>query len=137
MVASFDKAFGIHAKAMQVHAKRAELLSSNIVNVDTPNYKARDIDFKSALSAASASQQNGQLSLSRTNHQHLNVNGVEKENNSTEVLYRNPVSPSLDGNTVESFREKAEFAENNIRYQVSLSFMTSRIEGMLRSIKGE
>ena len=136
-MAVIDKAFGIHARAMQIHAKRAEILASNIVNGDTPNYKARDIDFKSALSSAASQQQTGTLRLGQTSRQHLGGTGMAAIGGEPELLYRNPISPSLDGNTVESHREKAEFAENSIRYQVSLSFMTSRIENIMRSIKGE
>jgi flagellar basal-body rod protein FlgB len=105
--------------------------------VDTPNYKARDIDFKSALSAASNQFNPANLGLARTSSQHLDTSGSIGGGGEPALMYRNPISPSLDGNTVESHREKAEFSENSIRYQVSLTFMTSRIENMLRSIKGE
>lgn len=132
-----DKAFGIHAKAMQIHAKRAEVLSSNIVNVDTPNYKAKDIDFKAALNAAAKQHDPANLGLLQTSRQHLDTTGMAGGGGNPALLYRNPISPSLDGNTVESHREKAEFSENAIRYQVSLTFMTNRIENIMRSIKGE
>ena len=48
MSISFDKALGIHEKALGFRAQRAEVLANNIANADTPNYKARDLDFQSA-----------------------------------------------------------------------------------------
>ena len=57
MALSFDKAFGVHQYTLGVRAKRAEVLSSNIANADTPGYKARDIDFAQALQDAQHQQQ--------------------------------------------------------------------------------
>lgn len=45
MSISFDKALGIHEQALSFRAQRAEVLANNIANADTPNYKARDLDF--------------------------------------------------------------------------------------------
>lgn len=44
-----DNALGIHERAIAVRNRRVELISQNIANADTPNYKARDLDFKSSL----------------------------------------------------------------------------------------
>jgi flagellar basal-body rod protein FlgB len=44
-----DRAFSAHEKALGVRSQRMELMSRNIANADTPNFKARDIDFKQAL----------------------------------------------------------------------------------------
>jgi len=49
MSVSVDRVFGIHAEALKLRARRSELLASNLVNADTPDYKARDLDFKGAL----------------------------------------------------------------------------------------
>lgn len=131
MPISFDSALGIHQQALALRSQRAEILASNIANADTPGYKARDIDFKSALASVDA-QSSG--ALSRTNAKHIQINTAE---NNTEVLYRVPNQSSLDGNTVDGLVEKSEFAENALRYQASLSFIDGKIKGLKAAIKGE
>ena len=44
-----NNAFGIHERAISVRNRRVELISQNIANADTPNYKARDLDFKKMI----------------------------------------------------------------------------------------
>ena len=45
-----DDALGVHPKMVQFRLDRAAVLSSNIANVDTPNYKAMDLRFEAVLS---------------------------------------------------------------------------------------
>ena len=52
MALNLDSYLGVHAQALTLEAQRTELLAANLANADTPNYKARDIDFKAALAAA-------------------------------------------------------------------------------------
>ena len=76
MSISFDKALGIHEKALDFRAQRAEVLANNIANADTPNYKARDMDFSSVLAAESEKQQSGRFALDRTNSRHIEADGL-------------------------------------------------------------
>jgi flagellar basal-body rod protein FlgB len=112
---------------MLVRSRRAEILASNIANADTPNYKARDIDFREILKAA---QQDSANPLQVSNHKPLNAMAFE-------LKYRQPLQPSLDGNTVDTQVEKAEFTENALQYQASLSFLTGKIKSIMRALKGE
>ena len=98
-----DNLFGIHATALKLRANRAELLAANIANADTPNYKARDIDFKQALQLASAKK--GEMVT--TNSRHIDSSGNSKLG--AEILYRIPTQPSLDGNTVDLQTERSAF----------------------------
>lgn len=109
-----DKLFGIHATALQLRSQRMGILASNIANAATPNYKARDLDFGTALKLA----QTGQSSDSA-------------------LLYRVPLQESLDGNTVELATEQTAFAENALAYRSSLSFLQGRITTLSRALKGE
>ena len=131
MPISFDSALGNHDKALLVRSRRAELLASNIANGDTPGYKARDIDFRTAL--ANIQQQNNH-GLKLTHSQHLpassNIAGMD-------VMYRIPNQSSLDGNTVDSQMEKSAFAENALRYQASLTFLDMKFKGLIAALKGE
>ncbi len=129
-----DKAFGLHQYGMLVRSKRAELLANNIANADTPNFKARDIDFKQAMKQAL--EPNGVARMKTTNPKHIS-SGVAVGDFSAELLYRNPLQPSIDGNTVDSQLEKSEFSQNAIQYQASVKFVTGRIKSLLTAIKGE
>ncbi len=134
MALDIDSALGIHPEALRLRARRAEILASNLANADTPGYKARDIDFKAALSQAQGAVQG--TTLARTEPGHMGgVGGVGLPGGP--LLYRNPSQPSLDGNTVDVQSEQAAFAENAVHYQASLRFLNDRIKGLLTAIKGE
>ncbi|MCR6555797.1 flagellar basal body rod protein FlgB [Aeromonas sp. CPF2-S1] len=131
MAISFDKAFGVHQYTLSVRAKRAEVLSSNIANADTPGFKARDIDFSQALQDAQGQQGFG---LSTTSEKHFALNMDAPGT----VQYRNPLQPDTgDGNTVDVQQERSEFLRNSLEYQTSLEFMNSKISGLLKALKGE
>jgi len=130
---NLDKAMGIHETALYVRAKRSSVLSSNLANSDTPDYKARDIDFKNVLRNAAGMQTTG--NLKKTNAKHIQPGGFDAK--SAELLYRHPLQPSLDGNTVDAQVEKAKFAENAMQYQTTLSFLTGRIKGLNKALRGE
>lgn len=132
MAISIDNVFGIHENAMNLQSRRAQLLAQNLANSDTPGYKAKDIDFKSALKSA----ENGGVKapLNATQSGHIQPDGYFM---GVEQLYRQPMQASLDGNTVEPHVEMAEFTENSMRYLMTLRFMSGRINGMLSAIRGE
>jgi flagellar basal-body rod protein FlgB len=134
MKISFENALGIHADALALRSKRLEVLASNLVNADTPGYKARDIDFRTALNEASSTADAGQLKTTRAGHISLG-SGISNVN--FEVQYRIPTQPSRDGNTVEAEVEQAEFARNATQYQASLQFLGGRFQGLRKAITGE
>jgi len=131
MPISIDKALGEFPDHLSLYGKRSSLLASNLANADTPGYKARDIDFRSALQRAGGEQ----LSLKTTHRTH--IGGESAATASAETLYRIPTQPSLDGNTVDSQVEKAQFAENALRYQSTLTFLSGKFRGLRSAIKGE
>jgi len=125
-----DDVFGIHEEALRLRSKRSEVLAANMANADTPGYKARDIDFRAML----RKEMQPPVRLAATHSGHISSDqGVIA---STQMGYRIPHQPSLDGNTVEVEREQGEFSENAMRYQASLRFLDSKIKGLLRAIKG-
>ena len=126
-----DNLFGIHATALKLRANRAALLAANIANADTPNFKARDIDFKKVLNLSA----NADTDLRTTHSKHINLSGNSGLN--TEVFYRMPNQPSLDGNTVDLQTERSAFMENSMMYQASLRFLNGRINGLKTAIRGE
>ena len=129
-----DKTFGIHQQGLLVRAKRAELITGNMANADTPNYKARDIDFKEVLQQTQHS--NNPSSLKTTHAAHIDP-GEKIGGTSLQVMYRNPTQPTIDGNTVDTQLEKANFTENALQYQASLRFLSGKIKGIKTALKGE
>lgn len=131
---SIDDALGIHQQALLLRSRRAEVLANNIANADTPNYKARDLDFRAILSEEQGkSGDAGQLLVTNANHIRLN----DFSSDSDDLLYRVPLQPSLDGNTVDVQVEQAKYAENAMQYMASLNFVSGNIKGLLTAIRGE
>jgi flagellar basal-body rod protein FlgB len=136
-----DAALGFHQNALRVRSQRQELIASNIANADTPNFKARDIDFKSAMQQALSSQPTtvdaGQLSKSSDNH----LNAQPQYNNSSagpnEPLFRPVMQGSVDGNTVDMDVERNQFVDNGLRYEASLTMINGQIKKMLSAIQGQ
>ena len=127
-----------HAAALRLRERRAQLIAENLANADTPNYKARDIDFRAAMQQVSGAPlgragTTTEPSLVRTHSNHLTTEIPVH----TEHQYRTPSQPSLDGNTVEETVEKAKFGQNNLEYQASLRFLNSKIRGLMGAIRGE
>jgi flagellar basal-body rod protein FlgB len=127
---SLDKALGIHPQALILRARRAEVLAANLANADTPNYRARDIDFRSVLS-----RQGGAMTLKTTQPGHMGA-GSERLYGA-ELKYRVPTQPSLDQNTVDVSAERARFVDNSLRYQASLRFLGGRLSGLKLALRGE
>ena len=135
MAATLQNPLGIHEQALLVRERRAELLAQNLANADTPGYKARDMDFRSALAAAEG--QRGAGTLRTTQARHIAGGAGVDGAGGAEVLYRTPSQPSIDGNTVEMETERGAFLDNSLRYQASLQFLGSRLRTLTTALKGE
>jgi flagellar basal-body rod protein FlgB len=133
MALNIDSYLGVHADALKLQSKRMEVLANNLANADTPNYKSRDIDFQAAL--ANAGGTDGNVKLATTNPAHLGTDqAMDADAN---LKYRTPLAPALDGNTVDAQQEQAAFADNNVRYQATLSFLSARFKGLMTAITGQ
>jgi flagellar basal-body rod protein FlgB len=156
-----DMAFG--REALDVRAYRQELLSSNIANADTPGYKARDVDFSTALAGAlkstgstgastgMAANGTGTLRLAQpvsvstgaamamTEPGHmagtttLQANGGSPEDYG-HLAYRIPAQPSLDGNTVDLDTERVQFADNALHFEAGMTMVSGQIKAMIAAI---
>ncbi|TBR37180.1 MULTISPECIES: flagellar basal body rod protein FlgB [Dyella] len=124
-----DNLFGMHTQALGTWQKRAETIAGNLANADTPGYLARDVDFRKALADASSSDK---LALSSTNANHIDPSSLTTAN----LAYRVPMQPTMDGNTVDTQVEQANFAANSVHYQASLSFITAQIRMLRTAITG-
>jgi flagellar basal-body rod protein FlgB len=125
-----NQALGVHEQALQVKSRRLEVLAQNIANADTPNYKARDIDFKAVLGAAQ--KQDTTMSATRAGHfevgQELSPDGMR---------YRTPFNTSFDGNTVEMSVEQANYGKAAADYQATLNFLENRVSSVRKALRGD
>lgn len=134
MANPIDNALKFHAEALNLRAFRQELLAANIANADTPGYQARDIDFKKSLQDAMVGRE-PTVQLARTARGHIAPSGASGAGAGT-PLYRTVVQASLDGNTVDMDVERAQFAENAIRYEANLTFINGQLKALLAAIQG-
>ncbi len=128
-MSSISDHLSFYASSLRLRSKRNEILASNIANAATPHFKARDINFEEEIKKF---EKIGPLNI--TNDKHYSL---PSKSNFNDTLFRQPLNPSLDGNTVELAVEQLEFSENVMRYQTSLTFLNNRISGLLSAIKGE
>lgn len=135
MLNRLDEMLNFHTQALHIRDQRQQVLASNIANADTPNYKARDMDFKAALQGALQGQSAaGAAELATTAPGHLAGNpGLAAE---AGLLYRTPAQGSVDGNTVNMDAERAAFAENAVHYEFNLNRISQQIKSMLAVIQG-
>lgn len=128
---NIEQSLGIHEQALKLRAYRMELIASNLANADTPNYKAKDIDFNALLNDYKTSGGNpartGVMDTSHPRH----LGGAQGGGNMPDAQYRTSNQPSIDGNTVDTQIEKSALMENSVHYQATLTF----IDGKLGTLK--
>ena len=141
-----------HGQALTLRSARQTAIASNIANVDTPGFKARDINFskeldrvsggKSSRDAGTGLQANPPLQVS-TSREPTHAGHIPLAANrggsagAPQMLYRTPDQAAIDGNTVELDRERAVFADNSVHYEATLRFINGHVRTMTSAIKGE
>jgi flagellar basal-body rod protein FlgB len=128
-MSNIDRALGIFPTAAAVQARRLEVIAGNIANASTPNYRARDVDFKRALAAAGEDMR---LAVTHSKH-------VESSEQLTRdaLMFRIPLAPSRDGNTVETHIEEAAYGDAAGRYLAALRFAEGALSGMRKAYRGD
>jgi flagellar basal-body rod protein FlgB len=132
VVNKIDNAFSFQQQVLGLRAYRQQVLAGNIANADTPNYKARDFDFATALKDAQAGQGGGSLPLATSSARHLS--GVQA--GPTRLLYRTQTQASADGNSVDMDVERAQFSENAVQYEASVTFITHQLKMLMTAAQG-
>ena len=120
-------------QALQLRSERQRLIASNIANADTPGYQARDMDFSTALKAATGQLPvAGQMATTRAGHMALPGNASPT---ATALRYATPSQTNLDSNSVDMDRERAAFADNALKYEATLRFINGSVRTMLDAMK--
>ncbi len=134
MKTRLDNELSFYQTALNLRVARQQQLASNIANADTPHYKARDIDFRSAFAGA-LNGRVGSLALANTSSRHLasDADGPLKPH----LQYRAQLQGSVDGNTVNMDVERSAFAENAIHYEASINFINGLLRSMRTAISGQ
>ena len=138
MLGKLDNHLRFNELALSLRSTRQSVLASNIANADTPNYKARDIDFNSALQTAlNNTNADGTLKTTAARHFPNPAPDGSKLADGTPLLYRGVVQGAVDGNTVDMDVERNQFADNALRYEAGVNFINSQIKGLLTAIQGQ
>jgi len=130
-----SKSYDLLAKAMDYRALRADLISSNIANIDTPGYKSRDIEFETSLKEEEDKlygKQSRKLELAKTNSRHLNPLGDSEDKRAT-IFFRDGQDARNDGNTVDLDVETTELAKNRVMYD-ALTAALKKDSAIFRSV---
>jgi flagellar basal-body rod protein FlgB len=134
MIDRLTQTLDFNAAALLLRSERGRLLAGNLANADTPNYKARDFSFRQALENATGLT-TATTTAARTHTGHLAASGPGSGGPS--IQYRAPPQTSLDGNTVDMDLERANFADNTVRYEASLRFLNGQIRTLTLAISGQ
>lgn len=149
MFAQMTSGLDIHAKALVLRAERQRIIASNIANADTPGYVARDLNFKEALTQMTQTSGSelsgvGRPSMSRatstsTHPKHIALTGTSTSQMSgaSSLAYAIQSQPSVDGNSVDMDRERANFVDNSVRYESTLRFINGQSKTILSAIQGQ
>ena len=129
MIGKLNEEFSFHSTALRLRSERQQLLSANIANADTPGYKAVDFDFSAALGNAMSAP----AGAATATPGHLPVG---PRPGAPLIQFRNASQPSIDGNSVEMDAERAQFADNAIRYEATLRLLNGQIKSIMSAISG-
>ena len=131
MVDKLDAALRFNSEALNLRARRQEVIATNIAHADTPNYKARDIDFKATLAQAVANGRQSSVAMATTSSRHIAGQATAQGVSEADLMYRTPSQSSIDGNTVEMDAERVNFADNAMHYEANLSILGAKIKSLL------
>ena len=144
MFANLTSGLDFHSKALVLRAERQRAIAGNIANADTPGYAARDLDFKAAMADATKSSPSGsgESSLVNTGAKHaghipLPAVAGGNSGSSSKLAYAVQTQPSMDGNSVDLDRERANFVDNSVRYEATLRFINGQSKTILSAIQGQ
>lgn len=135
MIDRLDNEISTLRASMNLRAYRQEVLASNIANADTPHYKARDLDFASALANVMAGKADGGLQMKQTSARHLQ--GEAGAPHEADLKYRTEYQGAVDGNTVNMDVERAAFAENALQFEAMITTLRSRFGDLRMAMQSQ
>lgn len=122
----FSGSFQTLENSLKYASAKNRTISNNIANVDTPGYKAKDVEFKNVLNDELQSS----VGAKHTHPKHLSFNPLNADT-SLHTVSRQNTEYNHNGNNVDIDKEMAELAKNQINYQA----LVDRINGKFSSLK--
>lgn len=112
---------------------RNNVITNNISNIDTPNFKASKVEFENVLKNAMSSDGS---QMKRTNEKHMLAGGA-KDGLSPIVIEDSSSTMRMDGNNVDVEKEQASLAENAIYYNTILQKLGEEYSRIKYAIEGK
>lgn len=151
MLDKLTNTLNFHGNALMLRAERQRTIASNIANADTPGYVGRDFSFGDALREATGSRTGSTpsslpmtstagLGVAATNTRHIPLPTAASNTDfgkPSSLGYTVQTQPSMDNNTVDLDRERANFVDNAVRYEATLRFINGNAKTMLSAIQGQ
>lgn len=141
MFANMTDSLDFHAKALVLRAERQRVIASNIANADTPGYSGRDINFKDAMAAATGRDtktMSPSTTIAGPSHpRHMALQASTSSLGPAGLAYTTQAQPSMDNNSVDMDRERANFVDNSVRYEATLRFINGQSKTLLSAIQGQ
>ena len=130
----FDGTIAILQKSLNVGSVRHKVLTSNIANIDTPNYKAFEVVMEDARKHSSRLE--GPIELVRTQPRHLS--GPHSASNPIKIKTVDSSGNNFraDGNTVDLDRTMGKLAENTLLYRTAAQIIRMKFQGLKNAIQG-
>ncbi len=136
----FGKTIDLLEKSIDLRVKRNTVLTSNVVNMDTPGYKAKDVPFNEIMAACMKKESSGFMQITNAGHidaeaslppgtshsRHISI-GPEPEADPFQISVS---SERGTPNNVDVDREMAEIAVNNIQYQTAVQSLIKKFDGL-------
>lgn len=114
---------------LQFSEEKSRAIAQNIANVDTPNYKAKKVQFKDVLEDTKARE----LFAHKTSDKHIEFKPLERNHT---VINRSSFTYRHDGNGVDMDTEQAELAKNQIYYNALVDRLNGKFNTLQTVIKG-
>lgn len=141
MFANLTTGLDFHSKALVLRAERQRVIAGNIANADTPGFVSRDLNFKDAMNSATGSLTGSGASMNgaTTHARHIPLSGGASAtlNGASTLAYTAQSQPTVDGNSVDLDRERANFVDNSVRYEATLRFINGQSKTLLSAIQGQ
>jgi flagellar basal-body rod protein FlgB len=130
----FDATIGLLQKSMNLRSAQHRMLSSNIANADTPDYKAFEVVVEEELRRQQ--QPSSGIRMVRTHSGHLPAG----RGGSDRVTLKRSAEPEFslraDGNTVDLDQSMSQLAENSIQYKTSAQLISAKLRSLRNAIQG-
>lgn len=128
----FDRTMGLLERALDLRGARQRVIASNIANEETPGYRAKDLEFRDALSAAT--RPTSTVAIRTTHHRHLTVlSDLTRQGGRVNEVPTHELP--LDANSVNLDLEMAKLSDNAMQYNTQATVVAMRLRQLLSAIR--